>query len=160
MEGKMGTHYSGTEEEVKALDAYIKLMRAAESVTTRVHRHLAHKGLTVSRFGVLEALYHLGPLSQSDLGRKLLKSGGNITLVVDNLEKLGLVRRERLSGDRRYVEVHLTEQGRQLIGEVFPVHVRAVVDEMKTLAEPEQEQLGFLCRKLGMKLGNQPKPTD
>ena len=47
-------------------------------------------------------LLHLGPMHQRELGRKLLKSSGNITLVVDNLEKRGLVRREREREDRRF----------------------------------------------------------
>ncbi|MBI1941443.1 MAG: MarR family transcriptional regulator, partial [Acidobacteria bacterium] len=54
----MPTHYAGTPGEVKALDAYIKLMRAAESVSGRAARHLAASPLTLSQFGVLEALFH------------------------------------------------------------------------------------------------------
>ena len=58
----MSTHCRGSKKEIRALDAYIKLMRAAESVTDRTSRHLAAAGLTISQFGVLEALLHLGPL--------------------------------------------------------------------------------------------------
>jgi len=145
----MPTRHSGTPEEKRALDAYIKLMRAAESVTQRVHRHLGAEQLTVSQFGTLEALYHLGPLCQKDLGEKLLKSGANVTVVVDNLEKRGLVRRERGAEDRRYVSVHLTDAGRSLIQKVFPRHVAGIVEELAALSAPEQESLGELCRKLG-----------
>lgn len=145
----MGTRYQGTAEEVRALDAYIKLIRAVDSVTGRVHRHLDAVNLTVSQFGVLEALLHLGPLSQREIAQKLLKSGGNITLVIDNLEKRNLVKRDRQTGDRRVVQVCLTEAGQQLIREVFPRHVAAVVEEMSLLNAAEQEELGRLCRRLG-----------
>ena len=75
----MGTHFNGTEREVRALDAYIKLLRATESVVARLSHQLRDEnGLTVSQFGALEALLHLGPMSQRDLGTKLLKSSGNI----------------------------------------------------------------------------------
>ncbi|NLF76610.1 MAG: MarR family transcriptional regulator, partial [Chloroflexi bacterium] len=74
----MPTHYDGTPEERRALDAYIKLQRAADTVLARTTAHLAAHGLTVSQFGALEALYHLGTLSQRDLAQKLLKSTGNI----------------------------------------------------------------------------------
>ncbi|NUO15561.1 MAG: MarR family transcriptional regulator, partial [Planctomycetaceae bacterium] len=88
----MPTHYQGSESEVRALNVYIKLMRASESVTARLSAFLqSTEGLTVSQFGILEALYHLGPLNQSQIGEKMLKSGGNITTVIDNLEKRGLV---------------------------------------------------------------------
>ena len=53
--------------KMRALNTYTKLMRAAESITARTHRHLSSKGLTISQFGVLEALYHLGPLSQKEI---------------------------------------------------------------------------------------------
>ena len=97
----MRQRYRGTSKEMKALSAYVKLMRAAESITARAHRHLSSFGLTISQFGVLEALFHLGPLSQKDIGQKILRSSGNITMVIDNLEKRGLVRRERDRQDRR-----------------------------------------------------------
>ncbi|MBE9191584.1 MarR family transcriptional regulator [Gloeocapsopsis crepidinum LEGE 06123] len=147
----MGTRYHGTEEEVRALDAYIKLIRAADSVSSRIHRHLDETNLTITQFGVLEALYHLGSMYQRDLAAKLLKSGGNITLVIDNLEKRSLVKREREPNDRRCIRVNLTEAGNQLISHIFPTHVAAVVAEMATLSMSEQEELGRLCRRLGKK---------
>lgn len=145
----MPTHYRGTPEEIRALDAYIKLMRAAETIARRVSAELEPEGLTMSRFGVLEALLHLGPMCQKDLGRKILKSTGNITMVVDNLERDGLVRRERDAEDRRYVTVHLTEEGRERIRSVFPDHARSITRMMNALRPDEQEELSRLCRRLG-----------
>ena len=137
------------EEQRRALGAYVKLVRAAETATARIHRHLADVGLTPSQFGVLEALMSLGPLCQKDLGEKILKSSGNITLVIDNLEKRELVSRERGTVDRRFVTVSLTEKGAHLIQAIFPRHVQAVEDEMAILTAGEQDTLGNLCRTLG-----------
>lgn len=134
-----------------ALNAYTKLMRAAESVTGRVNRHMAAAGLTISQFGVLEALYHKGPLCQRDIAAKILKSTGNITLVIDNLEKRGLVRRERDTSDRRFLTVHLTDPGTVLIAATFADVEAAIVREMMVLSPREQELLGALCKKLGLK---------
>ena len=83
----MGTRYKGSKKEVRALNTYIKLIRAANSLSSRINIHLSKTGLTESQYNVLDALYHLGPLTQKDIGRKLFKSGGNITMVIDNLEK-------------------------------------------------------------------------
>lgn len=146
----MGTHYQGTDLEKNALDVYIKLSRAAESVETRINRHLKDYGLTFSQFGVLEALYHLGPMHQVELAERILKSSGNLTLVIDNLVKRNLVRRERDEADRRCVIVRLTETGRQLISDIFPRHVEHVLDAMGVLTPEEQHQLADLCRKLGL----------
>ncbi|MBN1992173.1 MAG: MarR family transcriptional regulator [Anaerolineae bacterium] len=146
----MGTHYQGTQIEKDALDVYIKLSRAAESVEARVNCHLKDYGLTWSQFGVLESLYHLGPLHQQELAAKILKSSGNLTLVIDNLVKRGLVERERDESDRRFVTICLTERGRQLIDQIFPDHVKNVVKTIAVLTPKEQHQLAALCRKLGL----------
>ncbi len=147
----MATHYRGSAQERAALDTYIKLMRAADSVTARLDPLMRAADLTVGQFGTLEALLHLGPLCQRDLGRKLLRSGGNITVVVGNLARRGLVRRARGPRDRRFVTVTLTEKGRRLIGGIFPRHVRHVVREMRALSAPEQAELARLCRQLGLR---------
>jgi len=140
----------------RSLNTFTKLMRAAESVTSRVHRVLTAPKLTISQFGVLEALYHKGPLCQKDIAAKILKSTGNITLVIDNLEKNGLVRRERDNEDRRFLTIHLTDSGSELIARVFADVEAAIVTEIAFLSESEQELLGNLCKKLGTRGGNLP----
>jgi MarR family 2-MHQ and catechol resistance regulon transcriptional repressor len=145
----MGTRYKGTQKEIRALNAFINFMRAADSVSSRLSRLLAKHGLTMSQFGALEALYHLGPLTQNELGKKLLKTSGNITMVVDNLEKRTLVKRVRSPEDRRSVTVTLTKDGRKVIESVFPQHVQSIVAQFEVLSVREQEALRHLCRKLG-----------
>jgi len=137
----------------RALNTYTKLMRASESVTGRGGRKMSDAGLTISQFGVLEALLHKGAMCQRDVAAKILKSTGNITLVIDNLEKQGLVKRERSLEDRRYYSVLLTDTGRKLIEATFAEVEAAIVAEMSVLTEEEQEMLGRLCKKLGLKEG-------
>ncbi len=146
----MPTHFEGTEEERRALDAYIKLLRASESLVRRIHRHLADSNVTVSQFGALEALYHLGPMSQRELAGKLLQSPGNITMVIGNLESRGLVARDRESKNRRTCVLTLTSAGRHLIAKLFPAHVARVVGEFASLSAAEQTTLGELCKRLGL----------
>lgn len=146
----MGTKYKGKQVEVRALDAFIKLMRAADSVMNLTQQRLKEHNLTPSQFGAMESLYHLGPMCQRDVGTKLLKSGGNITMVVDNLEKRGLVIRERDTEDRRFITVTLTPAGRKLIEEVFPMQLAGIVNDMSVLSDAEQKQFGALCKKLGL----------
>lgn len=143
--------HQGSQKEIIALNAYVKLMRSAESITTRIHKHLASAGLTLSQFAVLEALFHLGPLYQREIGQKLLKSSGNITMVIDNLEKRGYAKRERKKEDRRFILVRLTAEGSELISKVFPPHAAVIAREMSVLSEREQEMLAQLCKKLGLK---------
>ncbi|MGV3524173.1 MAG: MarR family winged helix-turn-helix transcriptional regulator [Candidatus Sericytochromatia bacterium] len=148
----MGTHYQGCPAITGALCAYINFIRAAESLSSRINQHLSGYGLTESQFGVLEVLHHLGPQCQRDLANKLLKSGGNITLVIDNLEKQALVERRRNSGDRRYITVSLTPAGAELIERIFPVHAALIHELFEVLAPEEQNALRELCRRLGKQL--------
>ena len=146
----MGTHFAGTSEEITALDTYIKLSRSAEAVTHRINAHLTEYDLTVSQFGALEALYYLGPMQVGQLGEKILKSSGNMTLVVDNLVKRGLVERQRREDDRRCIDISLTANGQRLIEQIMPTHINHVVTSLNVLTLAEQENLAQLCRKLGL----------
>lgn len=132
-----------------ALAGFIKLLRAADSVAGRVHTALP-EGLTVTQFAVLEALLHLGPLCHSELAAKVLKSTGNLTLVVKNLEKSGWVKRERQEDDNRFVKVALTPSGSRLIRDLFPKVAEAISREFSVLDATELETLSRLCKKLGV----------
>ena len=145
----MPTHYSGTRAELRTLDTFIKLTRCTNSVLGRLAERNTIGDLTWSQFAVLEALYHLGPMTQGEVSAKVLKSGSNITTVIDNLERDGLVRRERDAQDRRVIHVHLTDDGSRKIAAVLPVHVAALAEEFSILSPKEQQMLGELCKKLG-----------
>jgi MarR family 2-MHQ and catechol resistance regulon transcriptional repressor len=145
----MPTHYTGAPKEVLALDTYIKLTRVVNSLVGRLANNVSLENLTISQFGVMETLLHLGPLSQTVICRKLLKSGGNITLVIDNLEKNGFVQRQPDLHDRRISIVGLTPEGEALIRVVFPRMVQAIMAEFEPLTVEEQAILGKLCKKLG-----------
>jgi MarR family 2-MHQ and catechol resistance regulon transcriptional repressor len=147
--------------ETDALDAYVKLLRASDTLLAAVTPALLAAGLTPAQFGCLEAIYHLGPLCPRAIGRKLLRSPGNMTTVLDNLEKAGLVCRERDTKDRRYVTVRLTPGGRSLIRQVFPRHARQVASLFSALTPAETRQLARICRKLGLASASHivPKPS-
>jgi MarR family 2-MHQ and catechol resistance regulon transcriptional repressor len=145
----MPSHYTGTRAEMRTLDTFIKLSRCTNSLLARLAERNTVGELTWSQFAVLEALYHLGHMTQGEISAKVLKSGSNITTVIDNLERDGYVRRERDEKDRRVIHVHLTEAGSGKVEAILPGHVAALVEEFKVLSVSEQETLGELCKKLG-----------
>ncbi len=147
----MPRHFHGTPRQERALSAYVKLLRASETLHTEAARFLAHTDLSSSQFAVLEALYHVGPLCLSELARKILKTSGNLTLVAKNLEKRGLVIRQQSTQDRRFVSLAITEKGRKLMARIFPVHLARIVELMDRLNPAQQDELARLCRKLGKK---------
>lgn len=60
----MPTHYQGDPKAVQTLDTFVKLTRAANSIEARIFQQDTIERLTPSQFGVLETLFHLGPLRQ------------------------------------------------------------------------------------------------
>ena len=144
----MGSRHGGSIEEVRALNAFIALSRAAESVIYRTQTEIVASGLTESQFGVLEALYHLGSMCAAELAVKVLSSRGNLTLVIANLERDGLIARTTRDEDRRYRTVALTAKGRRLVAGMFPRHARLIAGTFAVLTPREQDELRRLCRKL------------
>ena len=150
MTNYMNPNFPVNENEREALGLVTKLTRSLDAVERRTLNHLPEIGLTVSQFGVLEALYHLGPMCQRDVAGKVLKSSGNITTVIDNLEKRRLVERIRSAEDRRYIQVHITAEGAGLIEQFFPDHMQRLVQCFSVLTAEERQELSRLTKKLGL----------
>ncbi len=138
------------EERERALRLWISLARCYSTFSRAVTCKIGEYGLTAPQFGVLEALYHLGPLSLGDLADKLLVTGGNVTYVMDRLEDQGLVYRQRSPDDRRVIQARLTERGRGVISGVFPGHGEYIEELSGHLDPDEQDTLRRLLKKLGM----------
>ena len=145
----LGAERTWSDDEDRALRLWIALARAHATVTRSVSVKIAEYGLTLAQFGVLEALLHLGPLPLGELADKLLVTGGNVTYVMDRLEKQGLVERCRSEEDRRVITAVLTPAGRELVESVFPGHAAFIADLMSVLPAEEQERARELLKKLG-----------
>lgn len=148
----MGTHYNGSKKEIDALDSYIKLIRSAESLNAKINLELSEFDLTESQFSVLDALFHLGPMKHKEIGKKILKSGGNITMVINNLERRELVQRKRGEKDKRQFIIHLTSKGKNKIQEALPTIVKKIKKHFEILNKDEQRELQRLCKVIGLQL--------
>ncbi len=137
----------------QALTLWVKLARAANTMSTLTLRDISSHGLTESQFGVIEALGHLGPMKVGELCAKNLSSGGNMTVVVDNLVRDGLVERMQSLDDRRAYIVKLTEKGKKLFDDIFILHAKYVTGLIdNALTDDEIAQLSTLLKKLGLSL--------
>ena len=130
----------------------MKLARATSTFSKLTCGNIKSFGLTEPQFSVLECLGHVGQLTLGELSKKQLVSGGNITCVVDNLEKDGLVERAPNNSDRRVVVARLTPDGKKLFDEIFPMHAQFVTDMASVLSEDEQRILSALLKKIGLAL--------
>ncbi|RZM31655.1 MAG: MarR family transcriptional regulator [Sphingomonas sp.] len=131
-----------------SVQAYVRLVRSAEALHAGVSRGLTVEGLTASQFSAIKVLYIHGKLAQREIAQYILKSGGNITVLVDHLERERLVTRERDTTDRRVVYVSLTSAGRDLFETVYPGHLDRIREAMGGLSDEECRQLTTLLQKV------------
>ena len=148
----MGTHYKGSRRTIDSLNSYTKLIRSAESLSSKINLALNDFGLTESQFGVLDALFHLGPMKHKEIGKKILKSGGNITMVINNLERRQLVQRKRGEKDKRQFIIHLTQKGKNNFQELLPHIVKKIKKHFEILSKEEQKELQRLCKIVGLQI--------
>ncbi|RJX18450.1 MAG: MarR family transcriptional regulator [Desulforudis sp.] len=127
--------------------AFDAIQLASLKIAAEVYKSLQSQ-LTVSQFGVLEAIHKKGPLHQVEIARHIYKTTGNVTTVIDNLEKRGLVVRERGKEDRRYFQILLTPEGSRFIKKVLPTYEKQVEKVLGRLTPEERDDLVRLCRKL------------
>ena len=135
-----------------ALSMWVKLARASATFGRLTGKDIEQHGLTQPQFGVVEMLGHLGPMTVGEIGKRMLVTGGCVTVILDNLEKEELVERIRSVDDRRVIEVRLTDKGESVFRKIFGDHARRVAELASVLSEEEQIQLSTLLRKLGLAL--------
>lgn len=133
------------------LRLWIILARAYDAVQAHARADVARHDLTLAEFGVLEALYHKGPLLLGEVQRKILVSSGGITYLMDRLVKRGLVERQPCPTDRRATYAALTPEGEALIRRIFPEHVRALERALSGLDAEEKAEAMRLLRRLGLR---------
>jgi len=136
------------EENSINLRLVIALSRTNSSLNRALQSFLNAYDLTPAQFGVLETLYHLGELRICELIDKTLSTSGNMTVVIRNLEKEGLIKRQVSASDRRAFVIALTDQGRELIAPVFEEHLLLLEDFFMRVNAEEKSELQGLLKKL------------
>ena len=130
------------------LKTLITLSRCTQNVHKTEYKTIKAGGLTVSQFAVLEILYHKGDLKVCEIIEKILSTGGNMTVVIDNLVKVNLVKRCTHSKDRRVNLISITEEGKSLMREIFPKHLENINEIFSSLTSEEKINLIGLLKKL------------
>jgi MarR family transcriptional regulator, 2-MHQ and catechol-resistance regulon repressor len=138
------------------LRLWVIMSRAHAAIAAHAGADVARHGLTLAEFGILEALYHRGPMLLGEVQRRILVSSGGITFLVDRLTAKGLVERRTCQADRRARYAALTAQGEELVAEIFPEHAEALTRAMGGLSREEQQLAADLLRTLGVEAANLP----
>ncbi|MBD1380378.1 MarR family winged helix-turn-helix transcriptional regulator [Metabacillus arenae] len=133
----------------QSLKFFIVLSRAFRAINDLVNKQIHTFGLNPTEFAVLELLYHKGDQPLQQIGGKILLASGSITYVVDKLEQKNLLARKACEKDRRVTYAHITEDGKQLIEEIFPTHEERINEIISILSEEEKQSAIELIKKVG-----------
>ena len=133
----------------EALRTWLRLL-SCETVIEQKLRSLfrTNFSVTLPQFDVLSELERAGqPLTMSDLSRELMVSNGNVTGVIDRLEKSGFVSRTRAEHDRRIQYIDLTQKGIREFSRMAELHEGWLNDLLAELSVPDMKKLQKLLLK-------------
>ena len=125
------------------------LWKAAKAIERADLSSIAHTGLGLSDFTIMEALLHKGPLQINRIGEKVLLSSGSMTAAVNRLENKLFVQRIQDPADARCTYVHLTKSGRKVIKDAYQRHRRNLEKIAGILTNEERTELVRLLKKIG-----------
>jgi DNA-binding MarR family transcriptional regulator len=153
-----------TDMEVRAhadhhasLRLWLRLLSASTRMEDTIRQRLREQfGITLPRFDLMAQLEReTQGLSMGELSRRMMVTGGNVTSIVDQLEKEQLVQRRPQPADRRAYAVHLTPAGREVFAAMATAHESWVIELLSPLSAQQQEQLHQL---LGHLKNGKPSP--
>lgn len=133
-----------------SLKALTVLMRSSQHVQESIKRSIASFHLNTSEFGVLELLYHKGEQPIQNIGKKILLASSSLTYVIDKLESKGLVSRTPCEMDRRVIFTAITDKGRILMDEIFPLNEKDITEIFSVLEPEELARYIELVKKVGL----------
>lgn len=134
------------------LNILIGLHRAVNYIDRQSAKIFAEYHLTMGQFAVLEVLYHKGDMTVGQVQEKILSSCGTIPLILNNLERRGYIIRQADAKDKRRCILRITEDGRDLIAQVYPKNEDRIVELMEEWTAQEKQQLAILLKRYGERI--------
>jgi DNA-binding MarR family transcriptional regulator len=137
-------------DDHRALRIWLRLLTCTQLIERRVRSGLREDfATTLPRFDLMAQLErHPEGLKMNELSRLLMVTGGNVTAIVDQLEKEGLVERLDEPADRRAFCIRLTRAGEKTFAEMARAHEQWVVELLAGLSRREHDELLKLLAKL------------
>jgi DNA-binding MarR family transcriptional regulator len=137
-------------DDHRALRIWLRLLTCTQMIERVVRSRLREQfATTLPRFDLMAQLErHADGLKMNELSRLLMVTGGNVTAIVDQLEKEGLVERLDEPADRRAFRIRLTKAGERSFTDMARAHEEWVVELLAGLSRREHEELLRLLAKV------------
>ena len=137
-------------EKAAALKLWVVLSRAHETVAELARRDVERGELSLTEFGVMEALFHKGDLTAGEVSKRVLLRSGSLTYVIDKLAERGLIRRKVCEEDKRRTYLQLTTAGNALMRKIWPGHAAVIELATSGLTLAEKRTVARLLRQMGL----------
>ncbi|WP_087974383.1 MarR family winged helix-turn-helix transcriptional regulator [Oceanobacillus rekensis] len=134
-----------------SLKAFVVLMKASRTLEEIIKKDISSYGMRTSDFTILEALYHKGRQTIREISEAVLINTGSITYVIDKLENKGLLERSNCADDRRVVYIQITDQGKDLMDDIFPKHQKVIEDIFEDVSIEDKQILIEVLKRVGNK---------
>jgi MarR family transcriptional regulator, 2-MHQ and catechol-resistance regulon repressor len=137
-------------EQAAALKLWVVLSRAHETVAELAKRDVERGELSLTEFGLMEALLHKGDLTAGEVSKRVLLRSGSLTYVIDKLVERDLIRRKICDEDKRRTYLQLTTSGSALMRRIWPGHAAAIERATSGLTLAEKRTVSRLLKKMGL----------
>lgn len=146
----MDRETASREDDHQGLRLWLRLLTCTQLIEREVRARLRERfDTTLPRFDLMSQLWRYPEgLKMNELSRHLMVTGGNVTGIVDPLEKAGLVERAHDPVDRRAWRVRLTRAGRRAFAEMARTHEEWIVELLAGLPRREHADLYRLLGRL------------
>ena len=133
------------------LQLWVRLLACAHAAEQRVKNRIKETfGINQTQFNLLSQLDRAPEgIRMGEVARRTVVTGSNVTAVVDDLERRGLVKRQTAQGDRRATVITLTEIGRKAFARMAPIHAHWIEEIFAEM--PKHEKRGLVEQLDGLK---------
>ena len=132
----------------KCMQTWMQVFRSFTKISNKEVVYINENDLTMNQFKVLEVLYHRGDLNVGSITKLTMSTPGNITVVIKNLKRDGLISSIQDPNDKRASLLSISQEGRKIISGMFGQHAKNLTSYFDVLDDEELDTLFELLRKL------------
>ena len=129
------------------LNTVITLTQVNSYFAKVLNENISKFGLNLTDFSVLDLLFQKGEQTTQKIGEKMLITSGSITYIVNKLEKMELICRNKSKTDKRITYIKLTKKGRETIFELLPLQIEKINEIFSDFSREDLINLNHLLKK-------------
>jgi DNA-binding MarR family transcriptional regulator len=135
-------------EKINGYDVWRELLKTWKTWRKASEKNLMSMGVSIVEYRILKNLTERGSLPMIELANINMVTQGWITGVIDKLEQLSYVKRERSDTDRRVINISVTPKGKTLFKKLEILHLKFIDDTLKNFTYEERYNIINFLKKI------------